>query len=97
MRGDLAKTIRLEKYTGGLRPVSSGTTRDKLKFTRMDQCEHLRVTIGVCTKDTNNFDPSFDFQHRGQINMKGKSESMGMWLLTRRGQACEEQPAELAK
>lgn len=152
---DLAKTIRLEEYTGGLQaaticqssqqqqqqstPLSQRTTNapqptadPTAELTRMDQCEHLRVTIGIhcgevvtgvigkrtpryclfgntvnltsrcettgkkgsinvsqdvynlCTKDPNNFDPGFEFQYRGQINMKGKSEPMGMWLLTRR-------------
>lgn len=38
----------------------------------------------LCTKNPNNFDPEFDFQYRGQINMKGKTEPMGMWFLTRR-------------
>uniref|UniRef100_A0A6G1SMJ0 Guanylate cyclase soluble subunit beta-1 n=1 Tax=Aceria tosichella TaxID=561515 RepID=A0A6G1SMJ0_9ACAR len=158
---DLAKTIRLEEYTGGVRSSSSPPSESvsssvgaqtqtstqgrsgqqqqttssgaSTELTRMDQCEHLRVTIGVhcgevvtgvigkrtpryclfgntvnltsrcettgkkgainvsqdvynlCTKDPSNFDPSFEFQYRGQINMKGKSEPMGMWLLTRRG------------
>lgn len=163
---DLAKTIKLEEYTGIKTKVplvidsgTGGETSDKNKseaiirssehqrqssgiiyvgggggveYTQMDQCEHLRVTIGVhcgevvtgvigkrtpryclfgntvnltsrcettgkkghinvsqdvynlCTKDPNNFDPEFDFQYRGQINMKGKSEPMGMWILTRR-------------
>lgn len=157
---DLAKTIRLEEYTGGVRSTTTTTCNDGLQqpsgvlsaapvsgnqqqesatstaasseLTRMDQCEHLRVTIGVhcgevvtgvigkrtpryclfgntvnltsrcettgkkgainvsqdvynlCTKDPSNFDPGFEFQYRGQINMKGKSEPMGMWLLTRR-------------
>lgn len=139
---DLAKTIKLEKYTG---PIEKKATQmssvdeqavavslPAAEFTQMDQCEHLRVTIGIhcgevvtgvigkrtpryclfgntvnltsrcettgkkgsinvsqdvynlCTKDPNNFDPEFDFQYRGQINMKGKSEPMGMWFLTRR-------------
>lgn len=169
---DLAKTIKLEEYTGiktkvpqandtvtitgsgdGNRASDNNKTENVIKssdqqkqssgiiyigggggveYTQMDQCEHLRVTIGVhcgevvtgvigkrtpryclfgntvnltsrcettgkkghinvsqdvynlCTKDPNNFDPEFDFQYRGQINMKGKSEPMGMWILTRR-------------
>lgn len=143
---DLAKTIKLEEYTSGLSLQSSDDQSSGAKqqdqpaikqqpsaeLTRMDQCEHLRVTIGIhcgevvtgvigkrtpryclfgntvnltsrcettgkkgsinvsqdvynlCTKDPNNFDPEFDFQYRGQINMKGKSEPMGMWFLTRR-------------
>jgi class 3 adenylate cyclase len=149
---DLAKTIRLEEYMGGVRssdddqqdPASGGNQQQQqtaggsssasasAELTRMDQCPHLRVTIGVhcgevvtgvigkrtpryclfgntvnltsrcettgkkgcinvsqdvynlCTKDPSNFDPGFEFQYRGQINMKGKSEPMGMWLLTRR-------------
>lgn len=160
---DLAKTIKLEEYTGikvrasssdiqqtsaegdkqadSCRPLTpkvvsslpgiipGGSPAD---CTQMDQCEHLRVTIGIhcgevvtgvigkrtpryclfgntvnltsrcettgkkgainvsqdvynlCTKDPNNFDPEFNFEYRGQINMKGKSEPMGMWFLTRR-------------
>lgn len=165
---DLAKTIKLEEYTGIKTKVptndekllqqqqqqqnqpgsGNNTTNQKqqssgiiyvgggggggVEYTQMDQCEHLRVTIGIhcgevvtgvigkrtpryclfgntvnltsrcettgkkghinvsqdvynmCTKDPNNFDPEFDFQYRGQINMKGKSEPMGMWILTRR-------------
>lgn len=145
---DLAKTIKLEEYTGiktnnrqQLQAAASGTADAAsadasavaaAECTQMDQCEHLRVTIGVhcgevvtgvigkrtpryclfgntvnltsrcettgkkgainvsqdvynlCTKDPNNFDPEFDFQYRGQVNMKGKSEPMGMWCLTRR-------------
>lgn len=154
---DLAKTIKLEEYTGikvkgnennenqqQLEPASTlapapppavpnvSPTTGAVECTQMDQCEHLRVTIGVhcgevvtgvigkrtpryclfgntvnltsrcettgkkgainvsqdvynlCTKDPNNFDPEFDFQYRGRINMKGKSEPMGMWFLTRR-------------
>lgn len=140
---DLAKTIKLEDYTG-IRATNkrecddsksfNNETRDvaKTESTQMDQCEHLRVTIGVhcgevvtgvigkrtpryclfgntvnltsrcettgkkgainvsqdvyslCVKDPNNFDPEFDFQYRGQINMKGKSEPMAMWFLSRR-------------
>lgn len=160
---DLAKTIKLEEYTGIKTKVPEqnvgGNTCEALQgrqggkdnqpeagknkviyigggggveYTQMDQCEHLRVTIGIhcgevvtgvigkrtpryclfgntvnltsrcettgkkghinvsqdvynlCAKDPNNFDPEFDFQYRGQINMKGKSEPMGMWFLTRR-------------
>lgn len=148
---DLAKTIKLGEYTGGMDDLISSTpasghkhstssaqqtsiqqTSPGAELTRMDQCEHLRVTIGVhcgevvtgvigkrtpryclfgntvnltsrcettgkkgsinvsqdvynlCAKDPNNFDPEFDFQYRGQINMKGKSEPMGMWFLQRR-------------
>lgn len=160
---DLAKTIKLEEYTGvrtatsssdttattqsttlatpQTTPTSVSTTMTSTsttgppkaaEFTQMDQCEHLRVTIGIhcgevvtgvigkrtpryclfgntvnltsrcettgkkgainvsqdvynlCTKDPNNFDPEFDFQYRGQVNMKGKSEPMGMWFLERR-------------
>lgn len=150
---DLAKTIKLEEYTGIKVRNSSSDTKQVLpndasnkasrlpgiipggspaECTQMDQCEHLRVTIGIhcgevvtgvigkrtpryclfgntvnltsrcettgkkgainvsqdvynlCTKDPNNFDSEFDFQYRGQINMKGKSEPMGMWFLTRR-------------
>lgn len=155
---DLAKTIKLEEYTGIRVRTSSSDTQQTLaegdkqgltpklvsslpgitpggspaECTQMDQCEHLRVTIGIhcgevvtgvigkrtpryclfgntvnltsrcettgkkgsinvsqdvynlCTKDPNNFDPEFNFEYRGQINMKGKSEPMGMWFLTRR-------------
>jgi len=155
---DLAKTIKLEEYTGfKTRECSDPSTGASLEHIKtevargqkhsedtraqivagpecpqMDQCEHLRVTIGihcgevvtgvigkrtpryclfgntvnltsrcettgkkgainvsqdvynVCSKDPNNFDPEFDFQYRGQINMKGKSEPMGMWFLNRR-------------
>lgn len=140
---DLAKTIKLEEYTGIKTKSSTDnqqaaderapvTATPAAECTQMDQCEHLRVTIGVhcgevvtgvigkrtpryclfgntvnltsrcettgkkgainvsqdvynlCTKDPNNFDPEFDFQYRGQVNMKGKSEPMGMWFLTRR-------------
>lgn len=137
---DLAKTIKLEEYTGPIRRNAAAVAameadkggKPAPEFTQMDQCEHLRVTIGIhcgevvtgvigkrtpryclfgntvnltsrcettgkkgsinvsqdvynlCTKDPNNFDPEFDFQYRGQINMKGKSEPMGMWFLTRR-------------
>jgi len=151
---DLAKTIKLEEYTGGIgatggegnassepgKSTQGGQEQQQRQqqqsagseLTRMDHCEHLRVTIGVhcgevvtgvigkrtpryclfgntvnltsrcettgkkgainvsqdvynlCTKDPNNFDPEFDFQYRGQINMKGKSEPMGMWFLQRR-------------
>lgn len=130
---DLAKTIKLEEYTGGVGdPEEQQGLQASGELTRMDQCEHLRVTLGVhsgevvtgvigkrtpryclfgntvnltsrcettgkkgainvsqevynlCTKDPNNFDPEFDFQYRGQINMKGKSEPMGMWFLQRR-------------
>lgn len=140
---DLAKTIKLEEYTG-VKPVKRGHEYDKQTAShnhialapeapaQMDQCEHLRVTVGIhcgevvtgvigkrtpryclfgntvnltsrcettgkkgfinvsqdvynlCTKDPNNFDPEFDFQYRGQINMKGKSEPMRMWFLSRR-------------
>lgn len=159
---DLAKTIKLEEYTGTKAKASSNDNESEqgnaialnssnkennqqeindkgqakqpagAECTQMDQYEHLRVTIGVhcgevvtgvigkrtpryclfgntvnltsrcettgkkgainvsqdvynlCTKDPNNWDPEFDFQYRGQINMKGKSEPMGMWFLTRR-------------
>lgn len=142
---DLAKTIKLEEYTGvkatsqelGEKVDLQNQSKDsrassRTEFTQMDQCEHLRVTIGIhcgevvtgvigkrtpryclfgntvnltsrcettgkkgainvsqdvynlCVKDPNNFDPEFDFQYRGQINMKGKSEPMAMWYLSRR-------------
>lgn len=142
---DLAKTIKLEEYTG-VKPVheerKDHSDRQAAALGQvalapeapalMDQCEHLRVTVGIhcgevvtgvigkrtpryclfgntvnltsrcettgkkgfinvsqdvynlCTKDPNNFDPEFDFQYRGQINMKGKSEPMRMWFLSRR-------------
>lgn len=131
---DLARTIKLGEYTGF--KTREGGADENVKpaaeATQMDQCEHLRVTIGVhcgevvtgvigkrtpryclfgntvnltsrcettgkkgainvsqdvynaCTKDPNNFDAEFDFTYRGQVNMKGKSEPMGMWFLTRR-------------
>lgn len=146
---DLARTIKLEEYTGmkTIAPdesASAGKDNESSKAsaehrgpgltepTQMNHCEHLRVTIGIhcgevvtgvigkrtpryclfgntvnltsrcettgkkgsinvsqdvynlCTKNPNNFDPEFDFRYRGQINMKGKSEPMGMWFLTRR-------------
>ena len=129
---DLAKTIKLEEYTGGVQSEAAGGGGGERQVEQMDDCEHLRVTIGVhcgevvtgvigkrtpryclfgntvnltsrcettgkkgainvsqdvynlCARDPNNFDPEFDFQYRGQINMKGKSEPMGMWFLTRR-------------
>ena len=135
---DLAKTIKLGQYTGGTSASNEGQQQQVAaaaaapELTRMDQCEHLRVTIGVhcgevvtgvigkrtpryclfgntvnltsrcettgkkgainvsqdvynlCTKEPENFDAEFDFQYRGQINMKGKSEPMGMWFLERR-------------
>lgn len=132
---DLAKTIKLEEYTG-MKPVKQQSVNETRQINegalQMDQCEHLRVTIGIhcgevvtgvigkrtpryclfgntvnltsrcettgkkgainvsqdvynlCTKNPNNFDPEFKFEYRGQINMKGKSEPMGMWFLTRR-------------
>lgn len=135
----LASTIMLEEYTG-IKTIATPTNDDKSvnsslaapEATQMDQCEHLRVTMGVhcgevvtgvigkrtpryclfgntvnltsrcettgkkgainvsqdvynlCTKDPNNFDPEFEFEYRGQVNMKGKSEPMGMWFLNRR-------------
>lgn len=136
---DLAKTIKLEEYTGTKANSSNDSTNkaspggvQTAECTQMDQCEYLRVTIGVhcgevvtgvigkktpryclfgntvnltsrcettgkkgainvsqdvynlCIKDPNNFDPEFDFEYRGQVNMKGKSEPMAMWYLRRR-------------
>lgn len=128
---DLAKTIKLEEYTG-IKTRSNSDSNSNVEMTQMDQCEHLRVTIGIhcgevvtgvigkrtpryclfgntvnltsrcettgkkgtinvshdvyelCTKDPNNFDSSFEFTFAGQVNMKGKSEPMRMWYLTRR-------------
>lgn len=126
---DLAETIKLEDFTGGNMEQKS---IDETIRGDMDQCDHLRVTIGVhcgevvtgvigkrtpryclfgntvnltsrcetsgvkgainvsqdvyniCMNDSNNFDSEFNFKYRGRVNMKGKTEPMEMWFLTRR-------------
>lgn len=128
---DLARTIKLEEYTG-IKKGAKDDENQQIELTQMDQCDHLRVTIGIhcgevvtgvigkrtpryclfgntvnltsrcettgkkgainvsqdvynlCSKDPNNFDSSFEFTLAGQVNMKGKSEPMRMWYLTRR-------------
>lgn len=36
-----------------------------------------------CLKNAENNDPQFHFQYRGPVTMKGKSEPMKVWFLTR--------------
>lgn len=41
------------------------------------------VTYELLTTRPENFDPSFQFEFRGEITMKGKPEPMKVWFLTR--------------